>query len=538
MFHETPKYRNSNFEPLKQTLPEPGEAPHPLTTLHMDGNPDLDRPLFVQFCSNSPSDLYQAARYVAPFCDAVDLNLGCPQGIAKRGKYGAFLQEDWKLIHDLINRLHNELDVPVTAKIRILDTNERTLEYAKMVLEAGASIITVHGRQRDQKGHNTGLADWTVLRYLRENLPRDTVIFANGNILQYEDINECLQATGADAVMSAEGNLYDPSIFAQPPAVGQEGRDYWRGRDGKGGYRMDAALRRYMDILYKHVLQTEPPARKPLFVTSDPVELTTTNGEQNGNAGTEVPTAPVAAPVPSKKRKRAEMKHQNNGKNNKEVGMSINLKVVQAHLFHMLRPLVAKHTHVRDALARSRAGDVPAFENVLQLTEQVIKQGLIDYENGVDDGMPAEKPKKEVANGASTNGDDVTNGAVTENGSGNNITGQEAAQTDGDKKLAEAEADFTLSSEAAVLRCRRPWWIMQPYVRPLPDEAFKNGALTLSRKERARLEQEAEETKKAGLVPEGRVETQVVGTGEVVDDAQQNDAEDKVEIARDGIVSG
>lgn len=251
LFTTTEKFRFNHFQPTRSGLPTPPLSAPPASSpdTYLDGHPSIDRPLFVQFCANTPEDLLAAAQYVAPFCDAVDLNLGCPQGIARKGGYGAFLQEDQELIYALINTLHTRLNVPVTAKIRVLETREATLEYAKKVLSAGASILTVHGRLREAKGHRTGLADWGAIRYLRDNLPKETVIFANGNILSRGDIERCLEATGADAVMSAEGNLYDPAIFAEAPAVGEEGSVYWRGRDGKGGFRMDEALRRYMDLI-------------------------------------------------------------------------------------------------------------------------------------------------------------------------------------------------------------------------------------------------------------------------------------------------
>jgi tRNA-dihydrouridine synthase 1 len=202
LFSEKAAYRSEHFKPLKNpvVLPTPDDKEQQKALAetaepHLDGNPQIDRPLFVQFCANDPDALLAAAKIVQPYCDAVDLNLGCPQGIAKRGNYGAFLQEDWDLIYRLIHKLHLNLDVPVTAKMRVLDTKEKTLEYAKMILSAGASILTVHGRQRDQKGHWTGLADWKIIRYLRDNLPKETVMFANGNILQYGDLQKCLDTT-------------------------------------------------------------------------------------------------------------------------------------------------------------------------------------------------------------------------------------------------------------------------------------------------------------------------------------------------------
>lgn len=68
-----------------------------------EGRAGLDRPLMAQFCANDPKVFLRAAMRIAEpgACDAVDLNLGCPQGIAKRGRYGAFLFEDWALIEKL-----------------------------------------------------------------------------------------------------------------------------------------------------------------------------------------------------------------------------------------------------------------------------------------------------------------------------------------------------------------------------------------------------------------------------------------------------
>lgn len=407
LFGEQVRVRSQSFQPTREAAGHTAKKDE----LFLDGNPAFDRPLFVQFCANDPTEFLEAARHVAPYCDAVDLNLGCPQGIARRGHYGAFLQEDWDLIYKLINRLYHELSVPITAKFRIQESKEKTLEYAKMILSAGASIIAVHGRRREQKGHETGLADWSYIRYLRDNLPAETVIFANGNILSHGDVERCLEATGADGVMSAEGNLSDPTIFSKPPPAGCEGREYWRGRDGKGGYRIDAILRRYLDIVYKHVLEQPAPERKPLFLPSDPVD-------EAEEFQTEDQSEPEEGP-PKKKQKRDKGKKVN----------SASLGHMQGHLFQVLRPMVGSHTNVRDALARSRPGDMSVFEHVLDLVERAVKSGLKEYE---------ESPEK-----------------------------------------FEKKPDETLTgSKATIAEYGRPWWICQAHIRPLPDEAIESGALT------------------------------------------------------------
>jgi hypothetical protein len=61
--------------------------------------------LLAQFCANDPEYFLAAAKLVAPHVDGVDLNLGCPQRIARRGRYGAFLMDDIPLVEALVSKL-------------------------------------------------------------------------------------------------------------------------------------------------------------------------------------------------------------------------------------------------------------------------------------------------------------------------------------------------------------------------------------------------------------------------------------------------
>lgn len=415
LFNEQGAYRLQHFEPTRAVKKGEG-ASEPDLEPYLDGNPAIDRPLIVQFCANEPDDILHAAQRVAPYCDAVDLNLGCPQGIARKGHYGAFLQESPDLIYKLINTLHLNLSVPVTAKFRILETKEKTLEYARMILSAGASILTVHGRRREQKGHNTGLADWSYIRYLRDNLPPDTVIFANGNILNHDDFKHCLEATGADAVMSAEGNLSDPTIFAPPPPVGTEVEGYWRGRDGKGGWRLDYVLRRYLDLMYTHVINAPIPDR------TRPTQQQQQEEENDGQP-------------PTKKQKKGAKRGRST---------SPNLCAMQGHLFQLLRHLITRHTDIRDLLTKCGSGTWANFEKVLAMVEKAVEEGIRSYDKYPEWHETANVPES-------------------------------------DTKSVEARATVEMY--------KRPMWVCQPFIRPLPDEALQIGALQTKKKKDGKNEE-------------------------------------------------
>lgn len=174
----------------------------------------LDRPLIAQLAGDDAATLLAAGKMLQPFVSAIDLNLGCPQGIARKGNYGAYLLPDRKRVLHIVSTLSSQLDVPITVKIRkLLDGSDKTVDLCRALEQAGAMAITVHGRTVKENKQLTGPVDWTVIRKVKQNV--SIPVIANGGIQSFEDVRQCLSFTGADAVMSSEGLLENPALFAE-----------------------------------------------------------------------------------------------------------------------------------------------------------------------------------------------------------------------------------------------------------------------------------------------------------------------------------
>ena len=183
-----------------------------------------DRPLVVQFAGDNAQDLVAAAKMVRHYVDAVDVNLGCPERIAKKGHYGSFLLDEPDLVVAVVSELCAELrplNLPVFCKIRLMQRGphipqhrrglDGTIRFCQRLQAAGVAALCVHGRCRANKGPRITGADWKAIKAVKDNVL--IPVIANGGIQTAEDARKCLLETGCDAVMSAEAILCNPSFF-------------------------------------------------------------------------------------------------------------------------------------------------------------------------------------------------------------------------------------------------------------------------------------------------------------------------------------
>jgi nifR3 family TIM-barrel protein len=173
-----------------------------------------ERPISIQLFDCRPDFLAEAAvKAVGEGADTVDINMGCPVNKITKNGGGSSLLRQPDVAEAIVRQVVKAVDVPVTVKTRIgwNDHEITILGFAKRMEDAGAQMITVHGRTRAQ-GYN-GHARWEWIAQVKQVL--SIPVIGNGDIFSVEAAVKCLEETGADGVMCSRGTFGYPFLVGE-----------------------------------------------------------------------------------------------------------------------------------------------------------------------------------------------------------------------------------------------------------------------------------------------------------------------------------
>ena len=196
-------YNNKNTESLLQIHPD-------------------ETPVSLQFFGSDPKIMSEMAKRIEerPFA-ILDINMGCPvPKIVKNGE-GSALMKNPKLVYELVSSVVKAISKPVTVKIRkgFDEEHINAVEIAKIIEEAGAAAVAVHGRTREQ--YYSGKADWDIIRQVKEAV--SIPVIGNGDVTSGEMAISMREQTGCDGVMIARGAQGNPWIFSELLAYEEKG---------------------------------------------------------------------------------------------------------------------------------------------------------------------------------------------------------------------------------------------------------------------------------------------------------------------------
>ncbi len=199
----------------------------------------------VQIFGRTDDAMIQAAKLAVSIgASLVDINMGCPAKRVVAGACGSALMREPELAQHLVRIVDEAVgpDIFVSVKHRAgWDSSDLNApEFACAMVEAGAKMITVHGRTRKQGF--TGSSSNEIIRRVREEVPAHIPVVGNGDVTSVQGFLRMREETGCDAVMIGRGALGNPWLFRSIKAV----------HEGKDDPGLPTVLERY-EVFRKHI---------------------------------------------------------------------------------------------------------------------------------------------------------------------------------------------------------------------------------------------------------------------------------------------
>jgi len=172
-----------------------------------------ERPISIQIFGGDPDKMAAAAQIVEGMgADIVDVNMGCPVPKIAKHNAGCSLMREPAHAASVIGAMAKAVKIPVTVKMRAgwNDDDRNAPTLARMVQDAGAAAIAVHGRTAAQS--YSGLADWDLVTRIASEMT--IPVFGSGDCIEPQQIVDRLRS-GVGGVLVGRGVLRNPWILAQ-----------------------------------------------------------------------------------------------------------------------------------------------------------------------------------------------------------------------------------------------------------------------------------------------------------------------------------
>ena len=148
----------------------------------------------LQLGTASAGDALRAAQVVGSDVRAIDVNMGCPVKFSTQGGMGSALLSQPEKVRDILRTLVSNLaPMPVTCKIRLLDSTPETLQLARVIADTGVSALAVHTRRRHDRPRHW--AQWDQFPLIRQAVGALPLVL-NGDVFVPEDIPRAVAPSG------------------------------------------------------------------------------------------------------------------------------------------------------------------------------------------------------------------------------------------------------------------------------------------------------------------------------------------------------